>query len=839
MRTVAPCLLSVALLAAAPSAAPPGDEVFPAPAVQVPFVTATWGGDSGDIDGDGLRDLVLARFPGVTLSLGQGDGTLGPEMTIAYPGVGPRDVLLRDMDGDGVLDLVLSRDDEDVVGVSVQLGNGDGTFGAQAVSLSTGNPTGLAAADVNGDGALDVLVVDEQEDTVEVRLGHGDGTLAEAVSYASAGRPRRVAVGDVDGDGALDLVTVNEQSDVVRVLTGVGDGSFGAAVSHSVGNGPRALALADLDGDGDLDIATADRLDDTVTVLLGDGAGGFGVGTSHPVVFAVERLVAADLDADGDPDLVASEDDAGLVVLESDGAGGFASAIVVAPAEGAPEVFDVDGTGTPDIVTTAPAPAVHLGRGDLTFAAAASVDVDASVVTGLRGVGLADLDGDGNLDLVTSEWTVAVGAVSVRLGAGDGVTFGEPTTVIIGVPGTRVLALVTEDLSGDGYPDVAVVDDGVNSWVHVLLNDGSGSLGTPTSYTVVNRPNRIRAVDMDGDGDLDLVAASLGWEDVSVLTNAGDGTFAPSADFDAGTLFMESGLAVADVDDDGALDVVVTRQFPARVAVLLGAGDGTLGAPVTSPSLGSTPQVVVVGDFDGDGLDDAVCDLDDDESALAFLKGNGDGTFAAPVEVPGLPNIQEMAAVDIDGDGHLDVVGVTLLCSFVLHGDDSPFSGLTAYAGRGLDLALGDADGDGALDLASVGSPVSLLVTRNLTLDRWADLGHPLPGDVGFPVLTGEGTLAPGSPATVRLRQARASAPVVAVVGPSAVYAPLYGGTLVPTPGNILFGFATDGHGELVAPFTWPAGLPSGFEVVVQTWVVDPAGPFGYAASNGLVAVAP
>ncbi|MCH8046527.1 MAG: VCBS repeat-containing protein, partial [Planctomycetes bacterium] len=134
-------------------------------------------------------------------------------------------------------------------------------------------PGSVAVADLDGDGALDLVTANAVGDDVSVLLGLGDGTFAAPVRFAAGDRPGSVAVADLDGDGALDLVTANRYSDDVSVLLGRGDGTFAAPVNFAAGDGPQSVAVADLDGDGALDLVTANRYSDDVSVLVGRGDG--------------------------------------------------------------------------------------------------------------------------------------------------------------------------------------------------------------------------------------------------------------------------------------------------------------------------------------------------------------------------------------------------------------------------------------------------------------------------------------------------------------------------------------------------------------------------------------
>jgi hypothetical protein len=211
-----------------------------------------------------------------------------------------------DVNGDGKLDLVLANG-----GVGVLLGNGDGTFQAAANYASGGdNAESVAVADVNGDGIPDLLVANEcagdcefdERGAVGVLLGNGDGTFQAAVSYDTGGfLANSVAVGDVNGDGKPDLVVANQNS--VGVLLGNGDGTFQPALSY--GSGGLSVAVADVNGDGKPDLVVAGC--GGVCILLGNGDGTFKPAVSYNPGGSI-AVTVADVNGDGKPDLLVANE---------------------------------------------------------------------------------------------------------------------------------------------------------------------------------------------------------------------------------------------------------------------------------------------------------------------------------------------------------------------------------------------------------------------------------------------------------------------------------------------------------------------------------------------------
>ena len=323
----------------------------------------------GDVDGDGDIDVLTAVVIGtsgygVNVRLNNGMGTLSSGQSLSfYPRPGQLD--LQDADGDGDLDLLVA-----LLGspgfpgnaVGVCLNNG-GTFGAMQTVGVNDNPYVVKMADVDGDGDLDLLALcgvyggqsGYVPGMVSVRLNNGNGTFGGTQSVTVGTRPETFAVGDVDGDGDVDLAVVNMVSGSVSLRLNAGNGTFGSGPDLFFGSLPVGVALGDVDGDGDLDLAVLTNANG-VNVRLNNGSGVFsgtqsvGVGNNNPL-----DLHLADVDADGDPDIVVVNytTPGGVAVRLNNGAGvfgaGFDYALGATPVQAA--LADMDGDGDLDLLT--------------------------------------------------------------------------------------------------------------------------------------------------------------------------------------------------------------------------------------------------------------------------------------------------------------------------------------------------------------------------------------------------------------------------------------------------------------------------------------------------------
>jgi hypothetical protein len=274
----------------------------------------------GDVNGDGIPDIIVGgpAYPDrINVLLGNGDGTFQKAIDVPIPAFA-NSIAVADLTGSGYADLVIA--DGSANQVSILLGNGDGTF-QKPVTYDAGSfPRSVVVGDFRGDGHIDIAVADEAglggASGVSVLLGNGDGTFQPAVFYATAPFPDAVALGDFRGNGILDLATTSQGGRTVSVLLGNGDGTFQAATQVDAGIGALSVAVADFNGDGRQDLAIAGFYgtggdDSGVNVLLGNGDGTF----KDPVRYDTDQgsiaVVAADFNGDGYPDLAVGNFTAG------------------------------------------------------------------------------------------------------------------------------------------------------------------------------------------------------------------------------------------------------------------------------------------------------------------------------------------------------------------------------------------------------------------------------------------------------------------------------------------------------------------------------------------------
>ncbi len=450
-----------------------------------------------------------------------------------------------------------------------------------------------------------------------------------------------------------------------------------------------------------------------MAIVLGLGAGNFG---TPQIVFrgpgGVFSVAAADFNHDGVADLavVANAPFSGpgsVVVLLGNGDRTFGEPSSFAAGTSSPSrdiaVGDFNGDGNLDVVTTNMGPSnslsVLLGNGDGTFQPANIVDLGVSPSVPWS-VAATDFNEDGRLDVVVG---IHSGShfICVLLGDGQG-GFQPPVRYETGIESQ---AVAVADFDRDGHSDVAVAFEA--GGVSVLLGNGDGTFQTASNYEAGVQPVWLAVGDFNNDGVPDLVVANYRSEDASVLFGNGDGTFRAPLNLDAGT--APQWVVAADLNGDGISDFAVSDSLAASVAVVLSNGDGSFHA---RPSLlrGMATWASVAGDFNGDGLSDLAVSDNIVPGAIKVMLSRGDGSFGEPIRTP-LPDCGgpcapvALAVADFDRDGNLDCavatanVGVVILLG---NGNGTFRLGtIVFFGGLGFNtasLAVSDFNGDGIAD---------------------------------------------------------------------------------------------------------------------------------------------
>ena len=681
-----------------------------------------------DLNGDGKADLVSANTNSnnVGVLLGNGDGSF--QSQVAYPtGVQPFAVTVNDFNGDGKADLATANYGNNTL--SVLLGNGDGTFQSQVAYPGGNLPGGIASGDLNGDGKIDLAIAVTGSSNIGVRLGNGDGTFQPIVTYPAGPNPRGIAIADFNGDGAPDIVTPNSGNGTASVMVGKGDGTFAAPVSYPTGTSPYAVAVSDLNGDGKLDFVIANTNSSNVSVLLGNGDGTF----QPPVAYATsgaqpEGVAVGDFNFDGKLDIVTANvsgsvseflgnGDGTFQPSQSVAAGGILDGIALGDFDGNlsldiaaanyglnavsvllnqdfPPVPPV--TGTPAKVTsiTSTTSSGKYNAGD-TIDVTVNFDQPVTLSSGTLNVNLNDggtvtISPFSNSAHLTGTYTVAPGQNTPSLDTmsltvvGGTLKDANGNTVTLAIPPGHSLAS-----SGNFLIDT------INPTVTISAPSAAATTTGPITYTISYgdtnfSTNTLTASDitLNKTGTANgvvMVSGGAGvFKTVTISNITGTGTLGIS--LAAGTATDTAGN-LAPAAGPGATFSVTNASTP-TTSFAVGGANGTVrllttaGDLLTSvtPIAGYTGLVsVALGDFNSDTVPDLMV------------------ASASPVGVAGLMVAQAGKVFVYDGASAAKGT-LTLIHTFTPFANSS--SSANAYT-NGLNIAVGDVNGDGHADLVA------------------------------------------------------------------------------------------------------------------------------------------
>ncbi|HEX4667548.1 MAG TPA: FG-GAP-like repeat-containing protein [Chthoniobacterales bacterium] len=689
---------------------------FPEP----PFIATGVDSDAmvtADFNADGIPDVGSVDRDGdkIGVSLGNGDGTFQPTQ-IYRISLSPSDIKTADLNGDSTPDLVVPLQQDHHV--AILLGNGDGTFGTPALFETRFGSYAAALGDLNGDGKVDVVVssVTGRTQGLTVLLGNGDGTLQPPATYETGDDPHSVVLSDFNGDGHLDAAVVNTGSKTFSILLGNGDGTFAAPVSYSTpSSAPLFLVVADFNQDSHPDLAvTYDLANFNVSVFLGNADGTFQPAIDTSIGFSFARsLLAGDLNGDSIPDLVTGGD--ALTALLGKGDGTFEARTSYRTNSGVVTLGQFDGTGGVDALAVESRGVDGFsfisGNADGTFDASRAYPKPASPIY-VTSAASADLDQDGNPDLILSAVSAytAQGQLSVYLNTGGSLL--APRVDYLTGENTKGVAI--GDLNNDGVPDLVAANQNDDS-VSVLLGTGGGLFQDQVTYKVgvgeIGGPMSVVIADFNNDGAEDLATVNQ-FGSFSILLGVGDGSFPTFMKLASG--FDPQDIAAGDLDGDGNPDLVVgpgQKIGPPRfvVSVYLGNGDGTFDARTDYAVTASNYFRVKIADVDGDTKPDLVSA----GFGIDVLFNRGDGTFPGLRRSQGVSLLGSLQVGDIDGNGSLDVVLGTYdnVNGLFFGNGDGTFSASDHSFKFGVATALADFNNDGALDVADVQS--SVLISLN------------------------------------------------------------------------------------------------------------------------------
>jgi L-ascorbate metabolism protein UlaG (beta-lactamase superfamily) len=691
------------------------------------ITTSAGGGFSvyaADIDNDGDLDIISAAYDDDKIAWYESDGASDPSFTartIATSIDGAASVYAADIDNDGDIDVLSASYVDDKIAWYENDGAADPSFTARTIATSTGGAYSIYAADIDNDGDMDIISAAYDDDKIAWYESDGasDPSFTARTITTSADGARSVYAADIDNDGDIDVLSASTLDNKIAWYEndGASDPSFTARTITTSANGAWSVYAADIDNDGDIDVVSASYSDDKIAWYESDGASdpSFTARTITTSADGAISVYAADVDNDGDIDVVsASYSDDKIAWYESNGASdpSFTARTITTSADGPRSVYaaDIDSDGDIDVLS-----ATYSDNkiawyenglsafGDPTFGSAnitTSADAAASVYA-------ADIDNDGDLDVVSASYSDD----KIAWYESDGAADPSFTARTITTSADGAYSVYAADVDNDGDMDVvsaSVTDDKI-AWYE---NDGAAdpSFTDRTITTSADGASDVYAADIDNDGDIDVVYASRNDDKIAWYEN--DGAADPS--FTTRTISTSADFAftvyAADIDNDGDMDVISGSFLDDKIAWYEndGAADPSFTARTITTSADAAASVYAA-DIDNDGdLDVLSASKDDDKIAWYENDGAADPSFTARTITTSADGAHSVYASDIDNDGDIDVLSAGYSDNKVTWYEndgaaDPSFTArtITTSANAARSVYAADIDNDGDMDVLS------------------------------------------------------------------------------------------------------------------------------------------
>ena len=732
--------------------------------------------DLGDINGDGLPDLVYGHFSGVSAILNNGTDTpfIGANKYSIYSSAANSsvsDVRLGDLDNDGDLDLVIanSRDSDGLDPFEtkhqnlwfINSGGAQPLIGAGvSISLDKGDSFAVGLVDYNNDGYLDIVIGGAgvsagttSDSTTKYYLNNqtispfNSSTISNALPDSLSHSITDIEAGDVNNDGYADLY-----------LSAFGGGSNDYLYLHdgTTNTNPYSISptsivftdsgnaydgqLVDIDHDGDLDILGSHErkrneiyFNDGSSAPFKDGGRQL-LSESYSPTFSIQMI---DIDLDGDLDIVEANEGSTLIYYNNETSVDLNKAAnITIPASTSFSVqlkmktADFNNDGSLDIIAYNK---LILDDNDPNTAPFSSpTDVSLGTAPGANQIVVADFNNDGWLDMVRAKVT-GLGAIPhIFLNTLNPAAPFTTTPSDFGVSVKNVRSVDAADVNFDGRVDLIIGAIGASDNIKLYINDGVGNpfdTNAPIDIAGGQDGYITRFADIDNDGDLDIIATVGCSIDVYLndRTAASFATIYPTKTYttSSSSCSAATDMKMADLDNDGDLDAVTANDSGINHYYLNdGIGNpfdtiGNINGLATSST--NTREIELV-DLNKDGFVDIVSGNHGTPSLIYFNNGSAlpfENVSASPFTTD-IDTTDTIAVADFDHDGDMDLLTGNISAPFKLYYNNSKPANFTGIKTNAIttgvlsrSLAVGDIDNDGDVDLIHAGSGVNKLYKNN------------------------------------------------------------------------------------------------------------------------------
>ncbi|CAF1240880.1 unnamed protein product [Rotaria sordida] len=623
---------------------------------------------TADINKDNQLDIVVANYwmNNINVFLGFGDGTFD-KPTVHSTGSGslPCSIAIGDFRKDNWMDVVVVNSNQSNIGVF--LGFDYPTFTNYDIRFKTHLvlPFCIIAADFNNDNQMDIIVSNSGTDSIDVLLGHGDGTFIHNISYSTGPTPKAIAFGDFNNDKLLDIAVANSGNSSISIFLGYGDGAFAKQMLFSSGSSsPNYIAVGDFNQDGSLDIVVANEGNDYIRLFIGYGNGSFVEKISYWTSTNSSAMWIAVNDFNNDHIL-----DLAVTIQERDeieiflgyGNGLFRNKTTYSTGLNSKPysiaVEDLNNDDTIDIVVSnqdSRNVIIYFGYGNGTFSPQKPIPISPESL--LTMIAIADLNNDKILDIVVADVANGYGNISVLYGYGSG-QFATLKTYSTGAY-TYPSSFVISDFNNDSRIDLAVLNP-TTATIIIMFRDKSTPFATQTHFSTGNNsvPTSVAVGDFNNDHQLDIAVANAGTNNIGIFIGHGDGTFDKQRTYSTGDFSFPNSIAVNDFNNDHQSDIVIANLNSSNIGIFFGYGNGSFSIMTNySTGIGSSPSSIAVADLNKDNrLDLVVVDIGTNKMLVFYGLDNGIFGDPEPYSISYDSRPLSVSIQDFDNDGRLDI----------------------------------------------------------------------------------------------------------------------------------------------------------------------------------------
>jgi len=628
---------------------------------------------AADIDGDGRIDVITASLADNRVAWYRNEGGSPPTFTkyvIDSTAQGAREVYAADINKNGRMDILAASRANNTVSWYENNGGSPPTFTKHVIANNVIGAWSVYAEDINANGRLDVLSVGRDDDTVVwfENLGGNPPAWAKRTITFNARRAQRVYAADVNGNGHMDILSASGQDRKISWYESDGNYPTPSFTEHIIttnAQNAKWVWAVDLNGNGRMDVLSASEGNNRIRWYENDGANPPGFIQRDIMILPNAKMVLPfDINRDGRMDLIACGvgEESAVVWIENLGGNppAFQPHLVSSEAQNPLTVFAADLTGDGDLDM------LSASFIDNTFAWYENREIHRSAVFDARrtatteapgawSVRVADVDRDGAPDIVVA----APYSDEVLLLRSDGAPSPTFSRIVVGsgVPDPRSVDVA--DINRDGAPDIVVAAESADA-VYWFENDGASppSFVQRTVATNVIRPRAVRAIDLDRDGLVDVVSASRVDNTIAWHRNTGGSPPSFVTHIVSSNAQGAESVDAADINRNGRIDIVAASANDGKIAW----HENTGGSPpafvervLTTNASGAS--AVVIADVNRDGRPDIVAASSLDNTVRVFLnQGGNPAVFTEHVVVDDATGVTAVRVEDLDADGWPDIV---------------------------------------------------------------------------------------------------------------------------------------------------------------------------------------